>query len=114
MGKPHRFKPGDPKPPNSGRRKGTPNRFTSLKQDFLASFEKIGGVEGLTAWARKNRSKFYTIISKMLPSKVEETPDPYNDLEDIAPETLAAIIRRHTRTDCYDNGTEKTNKGGTC
>lgn len=32
---PHRFKKGDPKPPNSGRRKGTPNKLTRDVKEFL-------------------------------------------------------------------------------
>ena len=32
----HRFKKGDPKPPNSGRKKGTPNRVPAALREFMA------------------------------------------------------------------------------
>jgi hypothetical protein len=58
---------------NPGRPKGSPNKFTQLREAFLTAFENLGGIEGLTKWAQqsKNRTEFYRIISKMLPKEVE-------------------------------------------
>jgi len=63
-----------------GRKRGTPNKFTDLKQAFLDVFERIEkdaeekpNVDGLYGWAMKNsrnQGMFYQIISKMLPSNV--------------------------------------------
>ena len=63
-----------------GRKKGTPNKFTDLKQAFLDVFERIEkeagekpNVDSLYDWATrnsKNQGMFYQIISKMLPSNV--------------------------------------------
>jgi hypothetical protein len=52
-----------------GRKKGVPNKFTTLKDAFLYAFEEIGSREGLAKWAKKNRRAFYVIITKMLPNK---------------------------------------------
>ena len=68
-----KFKRGHPK--KGGRKKGTLNKFTSLKQSFLDAFqdEKIGGTKGLIEVFSKNdirRIEFFKLISKMLPSNV--------------------------------------------
>ena len=65
---------------NSGRPKGTPNKFTNLKQAFLDVFEQIeeeskknDNVKSFFQWVLKNdknRGTFYQLISKMLPSNV--------------------------------------------
>jgi len=59
----------------SGRKKGSPNKFTTLKQAFLDAFQdkRIGGTEGLTEVFSKNdirKIEFFKLISKMLPSNV--------------------------------------------
>ena len=55
-----------------GRKRGVKNRFTTLKQAFLDTFQEIGGEKGLSEWANKtkNRRDFYRMLSKMLPSDV--------------------------------------------
>ena len=63
-----------------GRKKGTSNKFTDLKQAFLDVFERIEKeakdkehIDGLYDWAMKNtrnQGLFYQIISKMLPTNV--------------------------------------------
>ena len=70
-----KFQKGDKKPPNSGRKKGTPNKFTTLKKAFLDAFEdeRIGGTEGLIKVYSKNdmrKMEFFKLISKMLPSNM--------------------------------------------
>ena len=60
-----------------GKQKGTPNKFTNLKQAFLDVFEQIekeskeGEVKSFFEWSiknDKNRGLFYQLISKMLPT----------------------------------------------
>ena len=70
-----KFVKGEPRPKNAGRRKGTPNKFTTLKQAFLNAFnsEKMGGEKGMTEVFAANsftKREFYKLISKMLPSNV--------------------------------------------
>ena len=70
-----KFQKGDKKPSNSGRKKGTPNKFTTLKQAFLDAFQDqaIGGKKGMVDVFSKNdirKIEFFKLISKMLPSNV--------------------------------------------
>jgi hypothetical protein len=60
--------------PGPGRPKGCKNRFTSLKESFIAVFKKLGGTQALYNWANKsdhNKAIFYGWITKMLPSNVD-------------------------------------------
>ena len=51
-----------------GRPKGSPNRTgAEVKAIIEDCFDGIGGLEGLKKWARKNRTEFYKIYSKLLP-----------------------------------------------
>ena len=68
-----KIKRGHPK--KGGRKKGTPNKFTTLKQLFLDAFqdEKIGGTKGLIEVFSKTdmrKIEFFKIISKMLPTDI--------------------------------------------
>lgn len=70
-----KFVKGEPRPKNAGRKKGTPNKFTTLKQAFLDAFQdkKIGGKKGMVEVFSKNdmrKIEFFKLISKMLPSNV--------------------------------------------
>lgn len=55
------------------RKKGSKNKFTALKDQFLNAFEAIGGEKELAAWAKdkRNRPAFYGMIAKMLPAKID-------------------------------------------
>ena len=58
-----------------GRKKGQKNKFTTLKQAFLDTFEGLGGAEELQRWAQGplNRKDFYNMVTKLLPKAVEGT-----------------------------------------
>lgn len=67
-----------------GRPKGTPNKFTSLKQSFLDAFEQTGGTAGLAAWIAKserNRSVFYQLVTKLFPQEVAHSGELSHVLE---------------------------------
>lgn len=56
-----------------GRKKGTPNKATStVKDNVLAVFDKIGGVAQMAAWAEEHPTDFYRIYSRMLPQEGKE------------------------------------------
>ena len=65
------FQKGVPRPPNSGRRAGTPNKATqSIKSAFKEAFDKRGGVAALMAWAQKNPTEFYRLVTKLIPTEI--------------------------------------------
>lgn len=60
-----------------GRKKGTPNRVTStVKDNVLAVFDKIGGVAAMATWAQENPTDFYRIYARMLPTEPKPEEDP--------------------------------------
>lgn len=57
-----------------GKKPGTVNKFTSLKDSFLKAFEELGGSKALIDWAKKserNRGAFFQMITKMLPTNMD-------------------------------------------
>ncbi len=87
------FKPGCKRPPGAGRRPGTPNRFTTLKQKFDDAYWAIGGDEAFAAWAKAHQTQYYTLLAKMLPNRVENSPPERPDLSELSDEQLMAIIK---------------------
>ena len=68
-GKP--FKKGVARPEGAGRRAGTPNKFTSLKQSFLNVYESLGGDEALKTWAIESPGEFFHLLARLLPKQVD-------------------------------------------
>lgn len=59
--------------PGPGRPKGSENKFTNLKKDFLQVYEDIGGPKELKRWvkeSKRNQAMFYQWITKMLPTSL--------------------------------------------
>ena len=55
-------------PKTGGRTAGTPNKLsTTVKDNVVAVFEGIGGIEKMKEWAVENPTPFYNIYSKLLP-----------------------------------------------
>jgi len=50
-GKSYKVKPGP------GRPKGSKNKLTNIKDELLFAYEVIGGLGGLTAWAKKEENR---------------------------------------------------------
>lgn len=54
-----------------GRKKGTPNKLSStVKDNVIAVFDDIGGREDMAEWAKDNRTEFYKLYAKLLPTEV--------------------------------------------
>lgn len=71
-----KFKKGRKK--TGGRKKGSGNKFTGLKDAFIEAFQEIGAARGLIKWIRKsgeNQKVFYTLIARMLPAEMKRDID---------------------------------------
>lgn len=65
------FQKGKTRPPNSGRKKGSPNKKSAhLKEMILNALDKAGGVEYLAEQARESPSAFLALVGKVLPLQV--------------------------------------------
>lgn len=88
------FKPGDPKPPNSGRKRGQPNKNTAALRDMiLMALDKQpgGGVKYLAKQAVEQPVAFMGLLGKVLPTQL--AGDQCNP---IAIEVTAKTIGRMT------------------
>ena len=58
---------------NSGRPKGSKNKYTDLRKSFLNAYEEWGGDERLLEWikeSKQNERLFVQYLTKMLPTNV--------------------------------------------
>jgi hypothetical protein len=69
----HRFKKGEPRPAKAGRKKGTPNKFTTARAAFLQAFEELGGHEFIKRVAKTKSGQQCVLnnMAKLLPNKTE-------------------------------------------
>ena len=65
-----RFTEGSSGNPN-GRPVGSKNKFTTLKNAFIETFEELGGVNNLVEWAKANQTEFYRMVARLMPREVE-------------------------------------------
>ena len=71
-----------------GRPKGSRNRITNeAKQAILMAFDKLGGVEGLVAWAKEDKANLFAFYTRIYPRLL---PRPAVDVA-IEPEQLAPV-----------------------
>ncbi len=57
-----------------GRKKGSLNKLTTnVKDNVIAVFEGIGGVDNMIEWARENQTDFYKLYAKLLPRDLNIT-----------------------------------------
>ncbi len=67
--KPRRIGDGTPGP---GRPKGSKNRATqAIKEAVLDAFVRIGDVDGLVDWAKDNRTEFYRLAARLIPTETQ-------------------------------------------
>ena len=63
---------GKPRPPHSGRVKGTPNKITQdLKAMIEGALEDLGGKEYLILQGRENPAAFMALAGKILPKDMK-------------------------------------------
>jgi hypothetical protein len=94
------FKKGDTRRATgvSGRRAGVPNRLNAQCKEMIATcFENVGGIEGLVAWANKNRTAFYTRMYIRLlgvDAHVKDDHKNKDDHENVVYETIEQVKAR--------------------
>ena len=60
--------------PGPGRPRGSQNKVTrAAKEAFVMAFESLGGVESLTAWARRHPGDFYRLYARLIPTDTHVT-----------------------------------------
>lgn len=85
--------------PGPGRPKGSLSRWSRASLDAVAEvFRKLGGVDAMTEWARKNPSDFYRgIYARLLPTRteVDMQVDALRTVREMTDAELLAIIQDH-------------------
>ena len=63
---------GKPRPPGSGRRKGTPNKVTKeLREMITGALDDVGGQAYLKQQAAENPQAFLSLLGRCLPKDVK-------------------------------------------
>lgn len=91
-----KFKKGDPKPANSGRRAGTPNKVTAtIREIFEGAVNDMGGRQRLVEWAKaapENERVFWQLATKLLPHQITGADEGPVKIEQIR----RVIVNYHT------------------
>ena len=93
-----RFVEGSSGNPN-GRPLGSKNKFTTLKNAFIETFEELGGVDNLVEWARTNQTEFYRMVARLMPKEVEAKISSEFTLVDALMEVEDYVKYERTLTD---------------
>ena len=93
-----RFVEGSSGNPN-GRPVGSKNKFTTLKNAFIETFEELGGVDNLVEWARANQTEFYRMVARLMPKEVEAKISSEFTLVDALMEVEDYVKYERTLTD---------------
>ena len=55
-----------------GRVAGTPNKVSAtVKDNLIAVFNRLDGTAGMAEWAQANKTDFYKLYAKLLPTQAE-------------------------------------------
>lgn len=74
-----------PREKTGGRKPGTPNKLSGqAKENIVAVFNRLGGTDGMAAWASENQTQFYTIYAKLLPIEATLTGENGGPIQLIA------------------------------
>jgi len=90
--------------PGPGRPKGSKNKLTNIKDEFLFAYEVIGGLGGLTAWAKKeeNRTEFYKMLTKLFPREIKAEINIGRAISEYSVDELVEIVTGGKTTDTPD------------
>lgn len=57
-----------------GRKKGTPNKLTgTFREAICLAYLSIGGHEAFARWASQNRTEFYRIAARLIPTEIKNS-----------------------------------------
>lgn len=60
------------RPKVGGRVKGTPNKLSgTAKENIIAVFTRLGSTAAMAEWAEENKTEFYKIYARLLPTEIE-------------------------------------------
>ena len=87
--------------PGPGRPRGSKNKLTNIKDEFLFAYEVIGGLGGLTAWAKKeeNRTEFYRMLTKLFPREIKAEINIGRAISEYSVDELVEIVTGQKTTD---------------
>jgi hypothetical protein len=55
-----------------GRVKGSKNKVqATVKDNIIAVFHRIGGIEAMTAWAENNQTEYFRLYGRLLPIETQ-------------------------------------------
>lgn len=58
-------------PRTNGRPKGAKNKVgAGAKENILAVFTRLGGTAAMAEWARENRTEYYKLYARLIPTEV--------------------------------------------
>jgi len=91
--------------PGPGRPRGSKNKLTNIKDEFLFAYEVIGGLGGLTTWAKKeeNRTEFYRMLTRLFPREIKAEINIGRAISEYSAEELVELITGQKTTDTPDN-----------
>jgi len=94
-----KFEKGDPGGPGRGR--GSKNKFTNIKEQFLAAYEDIGGLDALITWAKqpKNQTEFYKMLTKLFPKEIKAELKIGKSISEYSTEELVQLITEDKKAD---------------
>lgn len=73
----------NPPPPGKGRIRGSKNKFTlSAKDAFQKAYEGLGGANALKEWAEDNKTDFYKLYAKLIPTETSVTVNKHEEALD--------------------------------
>jgi hypothetical protein len=81
-----------PAKPGPGRPAGTPNKIgAQVKENLIDVFELLGGKIAMTEWARENRTEFYKLYARLMPTQVMATVE-FRDASEYSDAELVRFI----------------------
>jgi len=87
--------------PGPGRPRGSKNKLTNIKAEFLFCYQIIGGLGGLTAWAKKeeNRTEFYRMLTRLFPREIKAEINIGRSISEYTTKELVEIVTGGKTTD---------------